>query len=355
MDFGIVFPSYLDAWKDAALAEDNGFTHAWFYDSQMLYSDVYVCMALAAEHTQRIKLGTCVAIVGNRIAPVTAHSIATINQMAPGRVVLGLGTGFTGRYVMGLPPVPLKTLREHVEQCRSLLKGEETLYREGKRERWIRFLHPHRGYINVQDPIPIHIAANGPKALEVVGELGEGWITTLQPPDSLGQGLKTIRNAAQKKGRQLDGFYVTALTTACITRPGESVLSPRVVERVGPFAIVFYHALWERSAITANIPEELRKAYEAYEREHIASMKTPEDRRYLEVHEGHLIYLRPGEEKFLSESLIKGSTLTGPAEEVRERIKALEEAGLKNIAVQVVANGRELIEEFSREVIAQYH
>lgn len=55
MDFGIVFPSYLDAWKDAAIAEDNGFTHAWFYDSQMLYSDVYACMALAAEHTRRIK------------------------------------------------------------------------------------------------------------------------------------------------------------------------------------------------------------------------------------------------------------------------------------------------------------
>ena len=56
MDFGIAFPSYLNAWKDAALAEDNGFTHAWFYDSQMIYSDVYVCMALAAEHTRRIKL-----------------------------------------------------------------------------------------------------------------------------------------------------------------------------------------------------------------------------------------------------------------------------------------------------------
>ena len=85
----------------------HGFTHAWFYDSQLLYSDVFVCLALAAEHTKRIKLGPGVAIPSNRIEPVTAHSIATINLLAPGRAMLGIGTGFTGRNTMGLPPVPL--------------------------------------------------------------------------------------------------------------------------------------------------------------------------------------------------------------------------------------------------------
>ncbi|MGD1097966.1 MAG: LLM class flavin-dependent oxidoreductase, partial [Bryobacteraceae bacterium] len=123
MDFGIGFPSYIRAWEDVRRAEDYGFTHAWFYDSQMIYSDVYATMALAAEHTRRIKLGTLVAIPGNRIAPVTAHSIATINELAPGRAILGVGTGFTGRNVMGMPPIPLKTLREHVEVIRPLLQG----------------------------------------------------------------------------------------------------------------------------------------------------------------------------------------------------------------------------------------
>src|SRR5262245_49000052 len=115
MDFGITFPTYIRAWQDATMAEDYGFSHAWFYDSQMCFSDVYASMALVAEHTRKLKLGTLVAILGNRIAPVTAHSIATINELAPGRVILGVGTGFTGRNVMGMPPIPLKTLREHVE------------------------------------------------------------------------------------------------------------------------------------------------------------------------------------------------------------------------------------------------
>src|SRR5215475_1162133 len=142
MEFGISYPARPDAWKDLVIAEDNGFTHCWFYDSQMIYSDVYVCMALAAERTKKIKLATGVAIPSNRLPQVTAHSIATINLLAPGRAILGIGTGFTGRNTMGLPPVPLKTVRDYIQQCRALLRGEEVLYRDGKYERWIRFLHP---------------------------------------------------------------------------------------------------------------------------------------------------------------------------------------------------------------------
>ena len=82
MDYGIGIPSYIDAWREVQAAEEAGFTHAWFYDSQLIYSDVYATMALAAQNTSRIKLGTLVAIPSNRIAPVTASAIATINKLA---------------------------------------------------------------------------------------------------------------------------------------------------------------------------------------------------------------------------------------------------------------------------------
>ena len=85
----------------------------------------------------------------------------------------------------GLSPISLRILREHIEQCRALLQGKEVLYRDGNRERWIKFLHPDHGYINLKDPIPIYIAANGPKALALTGELADGWITTLTGPDHL--------------------------------------------------------------------------------------------------------------------------------------------------------------------------
>jgi len=206
MKFGLNFPARIDSWKDLVVAEDLGFTSAWFYDSQMLYSDVYATLALAAEHTRRIKIGTGIAVPSNRIAPVTAHSIATINQLAPGRVMLGIGTGFTGRNMMGLPPVPLAELREHVKMCRALLAGDEVLYREGKRERWIRFMHPDRGYINIKEPIPIIVAAQGPKAMELAGEVADGWMAPVSDMNSFRRNLEVVKGAAKRTGRPLDNF-----------------------------------------------------------------------------------------------------------------------------------------------------
>jgi len=354
MEFAISYPARPDAWKDLVIAEDHGFTHCWFYDSQMIYSDVYVCMALAAEHTKKIKLATGVAIPSNRIAPVTAHSIATINQLAPGRVILGVSTGFTGRNTMGLPPVPLSMMREYIAMCRALLRGEEVLYREGSRERWIRFLHQNHGYINLKDPIPIYLAANGPKALALTGEVADGWLTTLSDPETFKKNWSKVAEGAQKAGRELKDFPTVVLSTGCVLRPGESATSPRVVERIGPFAVVALHALWEQSAVAGDLPAPLRKLYERYDKEYVATLKTPPDRRYLEIHEGHLIYLKPGEERYVDETLIRGFSLTGTGEEIIARLKALEAAGVQQVALQVVNDGRSMIEEFSREVIAKY-
>jgi hypothetical protein len=113
------------------------------------------------------------------------------------------------------------------------------------------------------------------------------------------------------------------------------------------------HALWEQSAVGAGLQGPLLKLWERYRDEYAGKMKTPADRRYLEMHEGHLIYMRPGEEKYIDENLVR-TTLTGRGEEIIARLKALEAEGLKQVAIQVVNNGREMIEEFSREVIAKY-
>ena len=152
MDYGIAFPSYIDAWRDVAAAEAAGFTHAWFFDSQLIYSDVYATMALAAQHSSRIRLGALVAIPSNRIPAVTASAVATINYLAPGRVILGLGTGNTGRNTMGLPAVPIAEFREYTQQVRGLLQGDEVLIREETFEKlMIPPLPPLRGEMSRSD------------------------------------------------------------------------------------------------------------------------------------------------------------------------------------------------------------
>jgi 5,10-methylenetetrahydromethanopterin reductase len=95
MKFGIMFDTHIDKWELIRYAEELGYDTGWVPDSQMIWSDCYATLALAAVNTKRIRLGTGVAIPGTRIAPVTAHSIASIAQLAPGRVFLGIGTGHT--------------------------------------------------------------------------------------------------------------------------------------------------------------------------------------------------------------------------------------------------------------------
>jgi 5,10-methylenetetrahydromethanopterin reductase len=275
--------------------------------------------------------------------------------MAPGRAMLGIGTGFTGRNMMGLPPVRLDDLREHVRICRALLRGEEVLYREGKRERWIRFMHPGRGYINLDASIPIVIAAQGRKALEVSGETGDGWMAPVSGVQEFKQNLDAVKSAAKHVGRDVQNFSTTMFAAACVLRPGESLTSGRVRSEMGPMAVVALHALWEASAVAAQLPPSLQSLYEKYRDEYVGKLDLPADRRYLKVHEGHTIYLKPGEERFLTPEVIAAFSMTAPRERIIERIRGLEAAGLDEIAFCVPNDGaRERIEELGREIVSRY-
>ena len=136
MKFGGVVAPKIDDWQIFQYLEDLGYDSAWAPDSQMIWSDCYATLALAAHHTKRIRLGTGVSIAGTRAAPVTAHSIATINKLAPGRTFLGIGTGHTAMRIMGQNPVPPSKFRDYLRVLHGLMHGEEVEY-EGQP---IRFL-----------------------------------------------------------------------------------------------------------------------------------------------------------------------------------------------------------------------
>lgn len=359
MDYGILLPTYIDMWREVEAAEEAGFSQAWFPDSQLIWSDCYAAMALAAEKTSRITLGTLVSIPSNRIAPVTASAVATINKLAPGRVVLTLGTGYTGRNTMGLPSYPVADFREYAQQVRGLLNGEDVLFREGERERWIRLIHgDHPDFINIDDPIPIYLAANGPKAMGVVGELGDGWVTS-GVSRHLADGFNVIQAGAEAAGRAYAKPYTVVLEGACVLGEGEALMSPRVVERVGPIVSVRLHTMWETSKGKwgGNLPvndADLAARYHRYISDYAAAKGHPADRLYLDVHEGHYSYLKEGEAQFVEEERV-AATITGTGPQIIEKLEELEAAGVDSIALATTSRegARELIEDFSREVIAK--
>ena len=174
MDFGIGIATSSDAWKLAQRAEELGFTHAWFYDTQMITADCFVAMGAAAMKTSRIRLGTGVLVPSNRIAAVTANAFATLNGLAPGRIDFGVGTGFSARRAMGLGAMKLADMEEYIRVVYGLLDGEtvETTI-EGKRRK-IRFLNPDANLINTRDPIRLHVSAYGPKSQALTAKLNAG-------------------------------------------------------------------------------------------------------------------------------------------------------------------------------------
>src|ERR671937_1461208 len=124
MQFGIAIPTAADSWRLVRRAEELGFSRAWFYDTQMLSADPFVAMAVAAMKTTRIRLGTGVLVPSNRIAPVAANALATLNQLAPGRIDFGVGTGFTARRAMGFGAMKVKDMETYVHQVYALLRRE---------------------------------------------------------------------------------------------------------------------------------------------------------------------------------------------------------------------------------------
>src|ERR687888_1751040 len=176
MDFGINLATSADSWKVVKRAEELGYARAWFYDTQMLNADVFVAMGAAAVQTSRIRLATGVLIPSNRIAPVAASALASLNALAPGRIDFGISTGFTARRTMGLGPVKLDDMNEYIRIVRGLLAGETLEWTFEGQRRKIRFLSRELGVVNVKDPIPLHLSALGPRGRKLTAELGAGWI-----------------------------------------------------------------------------------------------------------------------------------------------------------------------------------
>ncbi len=161
MQFGIAIPTAADSWRLVRRAEELGFSHAWFFDTQMLNADPFVAMAAAAMKTTKIRLGTGVLIPSNRIAPVTANAFASLNKLAPGRIAVGVSTGFTGRRTMGLGAVKLADMQEYIRIIQALWRGETVeMELEGKR-RPIRFMNLELELTNVEDPIPLYMPHRG--------------------------------------------------------------------------------------------------------------------------------------------------------------------------------------------------
>lgn len=351
MDVGIV-TAKIDEIGYISHAENLGYTHCWVTDSQMIRSNCFAVLALAAQATRAMRIGTGVSVPGLRLAPVTANGIATINRLAPGRTFLSLGTGHTAMRTIGQRPMRLKPFAEYVKVVRALIDGQEADYTLDGVTRPIKFQMREFRFIDVEHKIPLYIAGYGPKAQQLAGELADGLVTGFPRGGTVSEALYNVRRGAARAGRVLRDFYVAAMVTLQMLEPGEAVTAPRVIAECGAAVLsgLHYHAArhYESGAEPPPYARGIWKDYLAF-----LEQRPPEVRHRM-LHESHYSWLDPEEARFLTPELIRGTCLIGTPDELVEQLQAMEAEGLSQIMLYPPLNRMyRVIEDFADKVLAR--
>jgi probable F420-dependent oxidoreductase len=206
MDFGVVLQCNPPAWRVVDLAkraEVHGFTHAWTFDSHLLWEEPFVIYSQILAETRKLTVGPMVTNPLTRDWTVTASVFATLNEMYGNRTVCGIGRGDSAVRVTNGAPSTLATLRESIEVIRSLANGQECTYKGNT------FRFPW----GLSSRLEMWVAAYGPKALTLAGEVGDGYILQLADPSIVAWTVDAVRTAAAQAGRDPDAI------TICVAAP----------------------------------------------------------------------------------------------------------------------------------------
>jgi 5,10-methylenetetrahydromethanopterin reductase len=301
----------LNPWPDIAdhalIAERLGYSRVWVNDSPNVMRDVWVVLAEIARSTTSIGVGPAVIVPSLRHVVVSANAIATLEELAPGRVSVAVGTGNTGRRLLGQKPQPWSEVELYVSQLRTLLAGDLTEV-DG---RPTRLMHPP-GMVATGRIPEILIAAMGPRGLDTAQRVGDGVFR-------INQGV--------------DGFDTCVVTvTGTVLSDDEEYSSPRVLRDAGPAVAVAYHGILdspEGAARIRTLP---------HGPEYLAALElVQQDTRHLAVHGGHFTSVDGSDSMLVDAETVQRFSFSGHRPELQERIRALIVSGATEIAFHPVA------------------
>lgn len=351
MQFGVSC-GYINDLGFVQHGEKLGYDFAWFTDSPLMRSNIWAMMALAAQQTTRIRLGTGLAIPGIRLAPAAAGGIATINRLAPGRVFFGTGTGNTAMRTMGQRPAKVAEFREYLRVVRALLNGEQTEYTLNGVTQQIEFQNTHIDYIDLEHPIPMMVGGFGPRAQALAGELGDGVVTGIPRGGPIPEVLANAKRGADAAGRSMDDFQVYALANLLMLEPGETLESERVVAECGSAIMANVHYLVDFVRETGREPPDyVKPIWDDYMAFH---MSRDEATRHMKMHASHYSYLDPEEARFITPEIIRNFCIAGHPEEIVDQLHDLERQGLTGVVFSLPSDvSYRRTEDFARKVIAK--
>jgi F420-dependent oxidoreductase-like protein len=306
-------------------AERLGYDSVW--TAEAYGSDAATILSWLAGQTSTIKLGSGIFQMPGRSAAMTAMTAATIDQLSDGRMLLGIGSsgpqvseGWHGvRFAK-----QIQRTREYIEVLRMALARERVEYHgetielplpDGPGKALKLTIAP------VQERMPIYLAAIGPKNTALAGEVADGWMPTLLSPEHLPMLRENLEEGAARAGRTLEGFDIAPTVNVNITE--DDVDGARDAMR--PFMALYIGGMGSRDK---NFYNTLVQRY-GFEQE------------ALEVQDLYLAGKKEEAAAALPTELIDLVSLVGPADRVRERLRAYADAGVGTLGVSPMAWTRE--------------
>jgi probable F420-dependent oxidoreductase len=296
----------------------------WTFDSHILWQEPYVIYSQILAETRNVIVGPMVTNPATRDWTVTASTYATLNEMYGNRTVCGIGRGDSAVRVTNGKPTTLATLRESVHVIRELACGRAVDYNGSS----IRFPWASKSELEVW------VAAYGPKALALTGEVADGFILQLADLSIAEWTIKAVRDAAEAAGRDPKSVKICVAAPAYV---GDDLPYMRDQTRwfggmVGNHVADIVERYGENSAVPKALTEYIknRQGYDYNEHGRTGNSHTT----------------------FVPDEIIDRFCILGNADEHIRRLKELKEMGVDQFAVYLQHDGKEeTLEAYGEKII----
>ena len=332
-----------DIEQQAERAEAAGFDGLFYSDSQNIRMECWVALAVAAKVTRRLQLGTFVTNPVTRHPAVTASAAATLQEVAGGRVVLGVGRGDSSLAYLGYGPVPLARFARYLERLQAYLRGEEVAFDPddapglpgleslgyaqvptASKIRWLPASQPK---------VPVDVAGSGPKVIALAARLADGVTFAVGADVSrLTAMLAIARSARQAAGLDLASFSTAALLNVVVHPDRDE--ARRLI--AGPVASMGRWSVMQ-SRGTAAVPDEQTRA------EFLAARAAYDMTHHMESGTSHAAAVSP--------ALIDQFGIAGPPDYCIERIREVRNLGFDRLVIPGQLMGGDPAREVARRLL----
>ena len=330
MDIGIVLqttPPASQVIDLARKADAHGFSHVWTFDSHILWEEPFVIYSQILAQTRNVIVGPMVTNPATRDWTVTASLFATLNEMYGNRTVCGIGRGDSAVRVTNGKPTTLVTLRESIHVIRELSNGREIEYNGSK----IKFEWAS------QSKCEVWVAAYGPKALQLTGEVGDGFILQLADIDIAAWTIDAVRKAARDAGRDPKSVKICVAAPAYV---GDDLSHMREQCRwfggmVGNHVADIVSRYGDSSAVPKALTDYIkdRQGYDYKQHGQAGNTHTT----------------------FVPDSIVDRFCILGKVDEHLNRLKALKDLGVDQFSIYLQHDGKEqTLEAYGKYILPEF-